>query len=91
MKYVVASIYDNVAEAYMKPVFFRSEGEALRSWMDIVNDPQSEFSKHPDHYVLVQVGVWDEDEGVMYEESSPSRINVSGSQVYNKSAQEVVG
>jgi len=46
------SCYDSKAEAYMQPFFMNAKGQALRAFADLVNDGQSQFSKHPEDFVL---------------------------------------
>ncbi len=57
------SIYDTKAEAYMKPFFWRSHGEALRFFYDEAARDDSILSSHPEDFVLFYVGEFDENEG----------------------------
>lgn len=54
------TIYDSKVEAYMKPFFAMSDGDALRSFVDAINSPDSPFFRHPDDYTLFQIGVYDD-------------------------------
>lgn len=90
MRMLIASVYDKGAEAYMRPLFFRSEGEAMRSWLDAVNDPESVFSKHPEDYILMQVGYWDEDNGVLESVMEQDAFVVSALSVYDHSKVRLV-
>lgn len=64
MKYF--AIYDEKIQCYQNPVPFRTQGEALRTFMDTVNDHSSEhyLNKHPEDYILFEVGEYDEKAGV---------------------------
>lgn len=57
------AVYDSAVEAFMQPFFMRSKGEALRAWQTTVNDPSTNFNKHPDDYCLFQIGEYDEISG----------------------------
>lgn len=59
----VFSVFDVKAEAYLRPFFVKTRGQAIRGFSDAVNDPQHEFHAHPDDYTLFQIGEFDEDEG----------------------------
>lgn len=70
----VFSIYDAKVGGFAKPFFFRTNGEALRAWMDVVNDPQSDFFRHPEDYTLFLVAEFDESKGQFINETSPLSI-----------------
>jgi hypothetical protein len=52
-------VYDSKAEAYLNPFIVRTRGEALRMWVDIVNDDQGPFKKHPGDYTLFEIAEYD--------------------------------
>lgn len=55
------TIYDSKAEAYMAPFFMKSNGEAIRSVISAVNDPQSNLNKYAEDFTLFELGVYHED------------------------------
>lgn len=55
----VFSVYDVKSGAYGNPLVIISKAAAIRSFSDSVNDPQSDFSKHPEDYSLNYIGEWD--------------------------------
>lgn len=65
----VFAIRDDKAEAYMQPFCCQTRGQAVRMFADSVNglDGQqgSVFSKHPEDFGLFELGVYDEDRGVL--------------------------
>lgn len=63
MKLVACSIRDAKAEAFMTPMFFQSKAQAIRSFGDAVNNPESDFSKHPEDYTLFTLGLFDPETG----------------------------
>lgn len=56
-------IYDAKAEGYLQPFFSASQGTALRSFIDLANDPEHEFCKHAEDYTLFYCGTFDPAEG----------------------------
>ena len=61
----IFSVLDTKAQAYMNPVSCATAGVALRTFEDSVNDPSSPFHKHPEDYILFQVGSFDETTGII--------------------------
>ena len=57
------AVYDQKAEAYLRPFFTKTRGQAIRGFVDAVNDPNHEFNKHPDDYTLFYLGEFDETKG----------------------------
>ena len=65
------SVFDMKVEAFRQPFFFRTKGEALRAWSDLVNDSQSEINAHPEDYVLYEFGTMDSSTGKMEVHDTP--------------------
>lgn len=59
----VCAIFDSALEAYTRPFFVPAIGSATRAFSDEVNNPQSDLFKHPDDYVLFELGEWDDQNG----------------------------
>ena len=64
MKLKVYSIYDVKTEVYNQPFFMHRDAQATRSVVDLVSDPQSSVSKHPEDYILYRLGEFDDNTGV---------------------------
>jgi hypothetical protein len=56
----VFAIYDSGVSAWRMPIFARNKGEALRSWVDAVNNPQYDYSKYPQDFTLFELGTFDD-------------------------------
>lgn len=63
MKLQVFTVYDSKIEAFASPFICKTKGEAIRSWIDIVNDRQSAFSKHPEDFTLMHIAEYDDSSG----------------------------
>lgn len=63
MKLVIMSVLDKASSAYGRPVFALSRGEALRSFMDEVNNarPENLMYKYPGDFELYMLGGFDTD------------------------------
>lgn len=59
------AILDKAVGAFMQPFYARAKGEALRTFTDAVNDPQSPFYKHPADFELYVVGSFDPGNGML--------------------------
>lgn len=60
---ILCSVRDSAVNAFMQPIFVRAVGEAVRSFADEVNRPESPMFKHPDDYELYEIGVFDDSNG----------------------------
>jgi hypothetical protein len=69
MELKVFSVYDSKAGFYGNPIYLHTKGEALRTWEDAANDPQSQIGKYPADFTLFEIGEFDNVTGevAMYE------------------------
>jgi len=63
MQLNVYSIYDKATNAYMRPFFMQSDGQALRGFTDESVRADSEIAKHPEDYSLFRIGSFDDNKG----------------------------
>ncbi len=54
------SIFDAVAERYMKPFWATNVGSAIRGFEDACKDPETPFFSHPEDYFLYHVAIFDD-------------------------------
>jgi len=80
MKYIVVSVFDKAAAAYSPPQFALAPGLAVRQFEDVINGPESVFSRHSEHFELYQLGVWDDADG-SFDSSVPPFILANGASV----------
>jgi len=57
------SIYDNKALQYHPPFFASTDGAAVRSFRDLVNDQSTTVGRHPGDYVLYCIGTFSDQDG----------------------------
>lgn len=77
MKTKVFSVYDSKVAAYRYPFFMQSSGQALRGFMELVNDGKSEISKYPADFTLFEHGEFDDITGVMISLKTPLSLGVA--------------
>lgn len=65
MFYVMVSVQDSAVGVFGRPMFLRSDGEAVRVFQDEVNRAAEDnmLYRHPDDYSLWRIGTWDDDTG----------------------------
>lgn len=59
------TIFDSKTEAYLRPFYGMTNGEAERTFSDTVNDPGSMFNKHPSDFTLFEIGSYDDSNGLV--------------------------
>lgn len=64
MVFKVFVVYDSKVEAYSSPFLLTTVGQAVRSWVDVVNDPQTQFAMHPEDYTLFEIAEYDDQTGL---------------------------
>lgn len=70
------TIYDSKIGAYGRPFMQISTGEALRTWHDLVNDPQHAIHKHPEDFTLFELGSWSDEDGRFSNLAAPVSLGV---------------
>lgn len=74
---VIYSVYDSKVGAYLQPFFMRSRGEASRAFTEAVADSNSPFCKHPDDFVLFELGTFDDSTGLFDMFSAPCSLGTA--------------
>ena len=73
MKINVYAIYDVAAAVYKSPFMMRSDGEALRGFMDLAVSGENEIGKHPEHFQLFKLAQFNDGSG-LYSENTPTLL-----------------
>jgi len=74
MLFTVFSIYDSAIKTWLPPLYARNNGEMIRNFSDAIQDPQSKLAKHPQDYVLFELGSFDDDKCVFSLHKAPVRL-----------------
>lgn len=56
----IFSVYDQKAQAYLPPFYLPNSALAIRTFTDAVNTDDHAFHKHPQDYLLVEIGEFDD-------------------------------
>lgn len=65
MKLNLYAIFDQESGVFDGPFKARTDGEVKRMFIDICGDAEHPIGKHPEHYTLVKVGVWNDGTGTV--------------------------
>lgn len=75
MKMEVIAIKDRALDAYMRPFYAQTIGQAIRMFQDEIKRPDGEMAKHPDDYDLYHLGTWDDQDGTTTQQT-PKQIAI---------------
>lgn len=73
MKLEICAVRDRAVDAFGMPFFCKHQNEAVRSFTDEVNRPESQFYSHPDDYDLYYLGQYDDATGTLVS-NTPSML-----------------
>lgn len=65
MRTFIYTVYDNKALVYGTPFFAVTDGSAVRSFSDLVNDANTTVGRHPNDFSLFVVGEYDDQKGLL--------------------------
>ena len=57
------AVIDTASGIYDGPMPVNSDGVAIRSFSDLAVNAEHPIGKHPEHYAMVKVGVWNDGTG----------------------------
>lgn len=58
--YNLYTVKDLVSQTSIKPMAFLTDRDAIDGFKFAVNEPETPYNKHPQDYVLVKIGSYDE-------------------------------
>lgn len=73
----IYAIMDTKAGAFMNPFYPRSLGEAVRSFSNEANNPESPLGKYPEDFNLFHLGKFNQVTGEISLEPSPKSIGTA--------------
>lgn len=62
---LICAVRDSAVGAFSPPMYFRSKGEAIRSFLDALADANTSLSKHPRDYQMFHLGSFDDQNGMI--------------------------
>lgn len=71
MKVNIYAIYDSKAKAYLQPWFAPNSATAFRNIEKAMRNPQSPFVDFPADFNLFELGVFDDESGIIETHSAP--------------------
>lgn len=83
---VVVAVKDQASGAYSRPIFVAARGQAVRSFADELNRPQSEseLARHPDDFELHALCSFDDVGGAFYPFPDGPEVLVRGRDLVSK-------
>lgn len=88
MIYEIFAIYDTKVKEYLPLFTARNAADAARLFQNEVNDPRTNFAKHPADFVLFKFGVFDATGGV-FEMHEPQNVASAISLVYEENQSDL--
>jgi hypothetical protein len=73
---IICAVKDRAADAFGRPLFVPSIGLAVRSFSDEVNrsDPENQMFNHSDDFDLYEIGVYDDNTGIIQCHPQPRQL-----------------
>lgn len=76
MKMITVAIKDRALDAFMRPFFAQTRGQAIRMFNDEINNNQSPMFNHPDDYDLYFLAEWDDSTGEFKNAGMPEQLAI---------------
>lgn len=74
MDLIAVAIFDTQMKAYMRPFFVQAVGAAVRNFGDEVGNKESPMNRHPEDYLLFELGHFSEESGQLVSLDVPRLI-----------------
>lgn len=72
----IIAVRDSAIEAFGTPFFTQTVGQAIRSFIDEINRPESNMGQHPEDYDLYEIGEYDTNQAQITVPAQPRLIAV---------------
>lgn len=74
MEMKMYAVFDSVAQAFMNPMLFQNDGQAIRSLQNAVNaEGENQIAKSPADFSLFYLGKWNDKTATLETEGQPPR------------------
>lgn len=80
----IFTVYDSKAEAFLPIFTMATQGQAIRSFQDTLDDPNHAFARHPHDYTLFFLGEWNDQNAEFTAEKTPVSLGVAIQYVTNE-------
>lgn len=77
MELNIFTVFDSAANAFLQPFFAPTIETAIRSFRELVNEPNHQFHKFPEDYVLFHVGTFDQNTGQTSGFDAPRNLGIA--------------
>lgn len=71
---IILGVYDSAVGSYIKPFFVPKVGAGSRAFQDEVNREGSDFGKHPDDFILYELGFFNDETGKFESHPDPRPV-----------------
>ncbi len=61
----VFTVQDLASETFLKPFTMKTDRDAKDGFAHVINEPETPYNKHPEDYILMSIGDFDERTGVL--------------------------
>lgn len=80
MIHEIFTVFDDKVNAFLEPFFAKNKNHAMRNFEDAINMENHPFHRHPNDYILYQIGKFDDETGTITTHKVPKSV-VTGSEV----------
>lgn len=78
---IIVAVRDRAIDSFGTPFFVVAPGQAIRSFMDEINRPDSPMGAHPEDYDLYELGEYNENAGAITTPTTPRLLAIGKDQV----------
>jgi len=68
------SVYDVKTKIFQSPFYAHNSGHAMRIMTDAVSKPDSQFGRYPEDFLLFEVGMFDDQSGLVLGSETPQQV-----------------
>ena len=83
------AVIDTASGIYDGPMPINSDGVAIRGFSDMAVNAEHAIGKHPEHYALIKVGIWNDGTGEVEDLQNTTMITGLEAVANSQSAAEV--
>ncbi len=59
------TVQDLASETFLKPFSMKTDRDAKDGFAHVINEPETPYNKHPEDYILMSIGSFDERTGIL--------------------------